>query len=236
MSGIIVDLILLLFVVLFGIIGYFKGFFRELLSFLGFIGSVIVSIFANSYFANFLNSILGWGTSISNYIMGQIATISGTFNVDTGNTVEELHDIINNSGAGLAYKELLKQVVNHADFSQGALTVAKAVGDVVSGLVMMVISFAILFALIRIVVFILDKLLSRISRESAVGVVNKWFGLLLGAIKGVAFLAIILVVCYLLCMIPSVNDFISPYIQSSYVTKHIYEYLGNLVLGVSGIW
>src|SRR5690606_29092694 len=124
--------------------------------------------------------------------------ISPSFGVDTGATAEDLHVIINNSNAGLAYKELLKQAVEKADFSLGAITVSGAVGSVVSGLAMIVISFALLFLMLRIVVFVLDKILSRIPRKSAVGVVNKWLGLGMGTIKGAVAVGSLIITAYFL--------------------------------------
>ena len=233
MSGIIVDLIVLLLLVLFGIIGYYKGFLREVISFLGLVGSLIISFYAYQYFASFLNEFFGWGTQIANYVMEQITTISPSFAVDLGATVEELQTIISNSNVGLVYQEVLKQIVAHADLSAGAVTVSAAVGVVVSGFAMMVISFILLFLMLRIVVFVLDKLFSRISRKSAVGVVNKWLGLGVGFLKGAAAVSIILVVTYLLCMIPSVGDIVTPYINDSFLTKYAYDFLGNFVLGIS---
>lgn len=233
MSGLIVDISLLLVVLLFAIIGFYKGFLRELISFFGFIGSLVITFFAYDYFADLLNSLFNWGTQISNFIMNQVTAISPSFGVDTGATAEDLNVIINNSNAGLAYKELLKQVVEKADFSSGAITVSGAVGSVVSGLAMIVISFALLFLMLRIVVFILDKILSRIPRKSAVGVVNKWLGLGMGTIKGAVAVGSLIITAYFLCMIPSVNDFIFPYIESSFATIHIYNYLGQFLLGFS---
>lgn len=101
-----------------------------------------------------------------------------------------------------------------------------------SGFAMAIISFVVLFLLLRIIVFILDKALSIIPRKSAVGVVNKWLGLFLGFAKGVVNMLIVLAVVYLLCLIPSVNDFISPYVESSFVTKFLYNILGKLISGV----
>lgn len=233
MSGLIVDIIVVLVIILFAILGYYKGFLREVISFLGFIGSLVITYFAYSYFADFLNSFFGWGTQITNFVAGQINGIAPAFATDLGATVQELQAIINNANIGLAYKELLKQVVGFATLSGDMVTVSQTVGLVISNLAMMVISFVLLFAMLRLVVFILDKLLSRIPRKSAVGVVNKWLGLGVGILKGAVAVGVILVATYLLCMIPSINDFVMPYINTSYATKYAYEYLGNLLLGFS---
>lgn len=231
MNGIIIDLVIVGLLLIFAIIGFYKGFLRELISLIGFVGSLVISYFVNSYFANFLNEVFGWGVAISNFVMNQVSAISPTFSSETGSTVSELQDIINSSGTNIAYKEILKQLVAKADFTNGAVSVAGVIGTIASGFLMSIIAFIILFILLRIVVFILDKLLSRIPRKSAVGTVNKWLGLVVGFVKGIANIVIILAVVYLLCLIPSVNGFIMPYIESSYITKLIYNLLGKLILG-----
>lgn len=232
MNGIIIDLVIIGLILIFAIVGFYKGFLRELISLVGFFGSLVISYFACGYFSNFLNSVFGWGVSISNFVVNQISGISSTFASETGSTVEELQTVINSSGTNIAYKEILKQLVIKADFSQGAVTVAGVVGTIVSGFLMMIISFGIMFILLRVVVFILDKLLSRIPRKSAVGTVNKWLGLLIGFVKGGLNILIVLAVVYLLCFVPSINEFIMPYIETSYVTKFLYNLLGQLILGV----
>ena len=232
MDGIVIDLVIVGLVLIFAIIGFYKGFLRELISLVGFFGSLVISYFAAGYFTNFLNSVFGWGVSISNFVVNQISGISSTFATETGSTVEELQTIINSSGTNIAYKEILKQLVTKASFTEGAVTVAGVVGIIVSGFLMLIISFVVLFLLLRLVVFILDKLLSRIPRKSAIGTVNKWLGLLIGFVKGCANILIVLGVVYLLCFVPSINDFVMPYIETSYVTKFLYNLLGQIILGV----
>ena len=232
MNGIMIDLAIIALLLIFTFVGFYKGFLRELISLIGFVGSLIISYFAYGYFADFLNSVFHWGVTISNFVMNQIAAMSPTFSTETGSTVEELQSIVTSSGANPPYKLILNQLVTKADFSQGAVSIAGVVGTIVSGFVMTIIAFVVLFLLLRVVVFILDKLLSRIPRKSAVGVVNKWLGLMVGLVKGVASILIVLGIVYLLCLIPSINDFISPYLQTSYLTKYLYNLLGDLIVAM----
>lgn len=229
MNGVVIDLILLLVLVLVTLIGLYKGFLRELVSFGGFIGSIVISYFLYKPFIDVLDKLFHWGTKIANFVMGQVGALSSSFATETGSTVEELRNIIDNSNAGL-YKQVLKQFIGKTDFSNGATTVASAIGTIVSGFVMGIISFAILFLLLKIVTFILDKLLRLIPKKSAVGVVNKWLGFALGFVKGAVIVGGVLVITYFLCLLPGVNAFITPYMESTYVTKYVYKFLGELVV------
>lgn len=108
MDGKIIDLVIIGLVLIFSLIGFYKGFLRELVSLIGFFGSLVISYFASGYFTNILNGIVNWGTVISNAVVNQISGISANFATDIGTTVEELQAIINVSDANLAYKEILK--------------------------------------------------------------------------------------------------------------------------------
>jgi uncharacterized membrane protein required for colicin V production len=232
MSGIVLDLILVILLIIFALVGFYRGFFKELISLGGLFGSLFIAYYLYKPFVDVLNSLFGWGVNISNFVMNQVGQIAPAFATNSGGTVEELQDIITNSGGGVAYEVVLKELVKKADFANGPMTVATAVGNVVAGFVMVIISFVILFLLLRIVVFILNKIFSAIPRKSAIGVVNKWLGLGIGTIKGALSLSMLLVLVYLLCLIPSVNNLVQPYMDSSYVVKHVYNFLGNYILGV----
>lgn len=233
MNGFILDIVLVILLFIFGLIGFYKGFLRGLLSLGGLFGSIVVTYYFHKPFVAVLNSVFGWGTNIANFVMKQIAQISPAFENDMANSVDELQNIIANSGSGEAYKLALKQIVKNADVSAEAPgTVASVAGGIISNFIMIIISFVVLFLAVKIVIFILDKILSAIPRKSAAGVVNKWLGLGLGLAKGALVVSVLVVGAYLLCLIPSVNDVVYPYIESSYGVKHVYNFLGNYILGV----
>lgn len=235
MNGFILDIILVVILLIFALIGFYKGFLRELVSLGGFFGSILVVYYAYKPFAVLLNNLFGWGVSISNFIMAQITQISPVFGAEQAGSIEELEQIIDGSvGVGFGYTTVLKELIKKAEIPAGqTITVSQAVGGIVSGLAMAIISGLVLFITLKIVVFILDKVLSAIPRKSAVGVANKWLGLTLGTAKGVMSAAVLIMIVYFVCLIPAVNNFVYPYIESSLVVKHIYNYLGKFVLGTA---
>lgn len=235
MNGFILDIILAVLLLIFALIGFYKGFLREVVSLGGFFGSLVITYYLYKPFSVVLNTLFGWGVQIADFIMVQVAQISPVFGTDQAGTVQELEQIIDGAGGvGIGYTAVLKELVKKAEIPVGeTVTVAQAVGGIVSGLAMAVISCIILFIGLKIVVFILDKILSAIPRKSAVGVANKWLGLITGTAKGIISAGMIIMVIYFACLIPVVNDLVYPYIQSSFVVKHIYEYLGNFVLGTA---
>lgn len=233
MNGFILDLILAVLLIIFALIGFYKGFLRELVSLGGFFGSLVIVYYAYKPFTTVLNVLFGWGVKIADFVMVQIVQISPVFGTDQAGSVEELQQIIDGSGGvGIGYTTVLKELVKKAEIPAGeTMTVAQVVGGIISGLAMTIISCIVLFLTLKIVVFILDKILSAIPRKSAVGVANKWLGLILGTAKGLISVAFLIMIVYFACLIPAVNDFVYPYIEASFVVKHVYHYLGNFVLG-----
>ena len=77
MSGIVIDLIFLLILAIFTVVGMFRGFFSTLLSILGFVGSILIAYFFRDQtvavldwifgFSDWLNGLLG--ESVAQYVI-----------------------------------------------------------------------------------------------------------------------------------------------------------------------
>ncbi len=232
MTGIIIDIIFFLIILIFCVVGYFKGFLRTVLSLLGFAGALIIAYFTRDFFGNLFNSWFGWGDGISNFVLGQVEGLSPSFVTDSKTTVEGLLQVIESSDANLVYKALLGQVIGRADFSSGAITVGQAVAGVVTGIIMSILAMVIIFLIIRIIVWIVDRILRRIPRDSIVGEVNKWLGFILGIARGIVTVGCLLALIYILCLAPVVSDAVSPYIEQTTVTKWAYDLIGQIILSL----
>ena len=228
MAGILIDVFVLLLLVFFTIVGYYKGFLRTILSLFGTVGSLVVAYLTKNVIANFLNDWFGWGTSIANVVMKQVSTLSQDFISVEGGTNEELVTIINNSKVGLIYKKIFSMIV--PDEILQPTTVAGCVGNVVGNLALVVISFVLVFVLIKLIVFILNKILKKIPRRSVIGKANQILGSVIGLVNGLIAVVTIFVIVYFICLIPSVNEFIYPYIEKTLVTKYVYEFFGQILL------
>lgn len=228
MTGIIIDVSVLVVVLLFVVVGYFKGFFRTIVSLFGTVGALVVAYFTKGVLASVMNSWFGWGTAIANVIMGQVANISNDFVALEASTTADLKTIVVESDAGILYKQIFSWVIS-GELEQPT-TVAGYVGNIVGNLALSVISFILVFVLIKLVVFVLNKVLKKIPRDSFVGKANKVLGCIAGALNGLIFIGTVLVIVYFLNLIPSVSSFIYPYLEQTLVTKYLFKLCGMLLL------
>lgn len=229
MTGVIIDICLVVILLVFMAVGYFKGFLRSIVSLLGTVGSGVVAYLIKDYVANLLDVWFGWGAKIANLIAGQVNGISATFSTEQGSTAEELLTIINNSDAGVIYKKLFSLMVNSFKFSE-PVTVSSVVGTVVSSIALALIAMIIVFVVLKVLVCVLDKIFKKIPRQSVVGTANGVLGLFVGMAKGLIFVGAALVIVYFLNMIPNINSALYSYIESTYITKYFYEFVGKFLL------
>lgn len=229
MTGIIIDISLIVILLVFMAIGYFKGFLRSVVSLLGTVGSGVVAYLIKDYVATMIDNWFGLGAKIAGWISEQVNGISATFATEQGSTAEELLTTINNSDAGVIYKRLFSLIVNSFKFSE-PVTVSGVVGSVVATLALSLIAIMIVFVVLKVLVYVLDKIFKKIPRQSVVGTANGVLGLFVGMAKGLIFVGAVLVIVYFLNMVPNINSVLYPYIESTYVTKYFYEFVGKFLL------
>lgn len=230
MNGIVIDLILVVFFILFCIVGFFKGFLRGLLSFFGFIGSALIAFFSRDFFANLLNKIFGWGTVFADFIMKQIGNLNQAFVTQSFENSTSMLESVNASNINVVYKKIFERFILVADFSGEPLTVGDVVSSAVAGLLLKVIAVILVFLIIRILVMLLNLILKRLPRKNLVGSLDRTLGIFVGAVKGLIAIAIVLILFDVVCMIPSVSETVMPYIETSYIVKPLLDFVNSYVL------
>ena len=228
MTGVIIDIVVLVLIVLFIAIGYFRGFFKTLVSLLGTVGSLLIAYFVKDFVAGLLNSWFGVNFLIGDAVKVQISNISPTFSSVTVSTVEEILTVINDSGAGLVYKKLFSWLV--PETISASTTVADIIGLAVGDIATLIIAFILVFILIKLLVFVLNLIIKKIPRRSVIGKTNQVLGAVMGLFNGLVLISVVAVAIYFLCMIPAVNDFLYPVIEKTYISEHLYQILGKILL------
>ena len=177
----IFNLIIIGIIVVFLFIGFIKGFFSELL---GIVGSVL-SIVLAAVFCNALADFLIDKTEIFDWLKNGIASVFPS-------------DI--SSVEGLNLPEFMVNLINSYLSSDDGITLAEAISTTISKLIISFASFFIILLAVKLVVFILSKVLKALADSiKVIGVTNRLLGALLGIIKG------LLIVCgalYLIEIIP----------------------------------
>ncbi len=230
MNGIVIDLILVVFFILFCIVGFFKGFLRGLLSFFGFIGSAVIAFLTRDFFADLLNKIFGWGTIFADFIMKQVGNLNQVFVSERFNDSTSMLEVVNSSNTNVVYKKIFERLIIGADFSEGALSVGDVVSSAVSSLLLKVIAVILVFLVIRILVMLLNLILKKIPRKNLVGGLDRTLGIVVGAVKGLIAISIILILFDVICMIPSVSEKVMPFVESSYLAKPLLDFVNSYIL------
>lgn len=230
MNGLYVDLIFFAVIILFCIIGYFKGFLRSLLSLFGFVGCAFVAYISRDFISEILANAFSWETSISQFLSKQVANISPTLAEVAFSEQASMIEAINASDIGLIYKKIFESMILKVDFAGEILTVAEAVVQPLTNLLMEVISVVLVFIVLRIIIFILNRILKAIPRKSVFGRIDSKLGILVGFVNGLLVLSGVFALVNVLVLVPSVAETLTPIINDSTVVKFLLGLFSKYVI------
>lgn len=231
--GIIIDIILVAAVVIFGIIGYRKGFLKSILSLFSWIVCLIVAIFAAKHVAGWINGIYDFeglfGDKIANNLIKSDKSFFGAAISQFG-SIDNLEKAIPGDTNKLV-AQLIKIIFSDKSVDMSSnKTVADVVGSSLGHIIMVVVAGILVFVVLMIVVGILTKLLNKISSTKVIGGLNKILGLILGVLKAGCIVIIFNGVLIGLSLVPPINKIISPIIQeNTFVEKFVYNQTDKVV-------
>lgn len=230
--GIALDVIIVAMLVIFGFVGFKKGFFKSILSIFSTIVVLIISFFGAGPLARLINKIYDFTGLMAGKICAGMADM-GTFYTQTipdGMTGKEVADSIPASTNGFL-KKLMSYVLDPLSASdiEGA-TVAEIVSGAFASIIMLIISAILLFVLIKVVIAIVSRLFENITRNRVFGATNKILGLVFGALKGLLIVVVFTIMLTLLTVIPTVNNKMTPIIQdNTKIARPLYNYTDEMV-------
>ena len=230
--GVLFDVLIIAILVIFGLIGLRKGFFKSVLSLFSTLVVIILSIAFAGHLAKLINKIYDFTGLIAGKLCSGIASM-GAFYSETIPAGVSGKDIVNNipSSTNGFLKKLMSYVLEplSAGDIEGA-TVAEIVSGSFASIIMLIISAIVLFIAIKIVIAIASRLFDNITRNRVFGATNKLLGLGFGVVKGFLILIIFVIVLTLLTVIPAVNTKITPIIQDhTKIARPIYNYTDEMV-------
>lgn len=224
--GIAIDVIIVALLLIFGFIGFKKGFFKSILSLFSTLVVLIISIFCASPLAKLINKIYDFTALLAKPLCKAIAGMGSFYSHPIPDGVSGA-DIVSNIPAGTNgfLKKLMSYVLKPLSASdiQGA-TVADIVSGAFASIIMIIISGILLFVLIKIILAIASRLFDNITRNRVFGATNKLAGFAFGAVKGGLIVLVFTIVLTLLTVVPVVNKKISPIIQdNTKIARPIYN-------------
>ena len=230
----VIDIVVIAVLALFGIIGMIKGFLNTLISFFGNLASIGVAILCAKPVAKFLDSVFGIVSKIGDKIAGGLANIKPFAsniaavgdNVLTGAELKEYMP------SGSLYERALKLFVEDGkEFTMTTETaeqmdtqVVQYIGQRVAGILAIVIAAIMMFILLRVAILLLAKLFNALSKNKAIGGLDKVVGLIFGLLKGAILVSLVLGIFYLIA-----NETVNGWIENSVVTKWIYNYICQFI-------
>lgn len=225
--GLIIDIAIVLALVIFGIIGFRKGFLHSVISLFSWAACLTVAIFTAKYVAGWINGIYNFSALIGNGIEKSFTGMHEVF-AQAINTFESkdalLASAMDASSNGLL-DQLIKVVFSNSAVDMASTqTVASFLGASLGQIIMVVISGILVFIVLKIAVHLLTKLFDKIAKTKILGTLNKILGLILGAVKAGLVIVVLNIVLVALSMIPAINTTVTPIItENTKVEKFIYN-------------
>lgn len=222
----IFDGVLAIYLLIMGIVGAKKGFFKGLVGFIGVIVAVVGAYLLAGPVANFLEAQFGWNTSLQGWFEENFLAAGGLtdYVLKEGDNFASIVGAIDIGIPPMILNFVFTNLVKiEGDFV--GMTVAAVLAEKVSGVVMTALCGFVLFIVIAVILSLFSTVLSAIFNSlPLLGFVNGFLGFVLGLVKGVLFVCVVL---FFMNMIPV--DFIHNAIENSYVVKYVYQFLQTLL-------
>lgn len=202
----IVDLVALVVLLIFLIVGIVKGFFQQVLSLLGWVAAIVVAVLTCTYVANFLsNTFPDLVTTVNGWWGGLVNdTFSGVTDADS------LRIALEESTIPVFLHESIITLVGD-EFANISQTIINTLTD----WCFIAVSFILIFILALILFKIIKGIFRALTELPVIKQIDKLLGAVLGLIKG---LALLLVVSVILSMFPWFNEFLNPAIDGEAIT------------------
>ena len=216
----IIDVVALVILLIFIIVGLVKGFAQQVLSILGWVAAALVAFFTCKTLAEY----------VCDTFPVVVETVNGWW---SGLLGEEFASVTSPEGLKLALESSNIPVFLHQTIIDAVGTEASNIVTTVSTTLtnwcLIAVSFIAIFLVAFLLFAIIKKIFSALTSIPAVKSVDKFLGFLLGVIKGLVFL---LIVALILSLIPGFNTWLAPVTESGEtVTCYfsiIYEYIFSL--------
>lgn len=231
--GIIIDVIIVAILVIFGIIGFNKGFLKSIISLFSWVVCLVVAILTAKYVASWINGIYDFSSLIGGKIAESLSSSNEFFSrtIASFESVDQIIEGINGLELNGIVKQIVKVVFSNTNVDlTSEETVGAIAGSSLGHIIMVVISAVLVFIVLKIIIAILSRLFDNIARTKILGGLNKVFGLIFGVVKACCIVFILNCLLVGLSLIPAVNNTITPVIQdNTYIEKFVYNQTDKIV-------
>ncbi len=230
----IIDVVIVLSVILFAVIGWKKGFLLKIVEMASSIFGLIASIILARPFSAVLD---GWfGETIDGKIHEYLIS-RPLFSA-------ELTEInVRAAFAEMSLPEyLIDWIVKGIDFQELGLSIVDAIQPLIKGLVLLVLAFVVLFIGSIIVFFFLKILAKLVTKLPVIKQIDKVLGVLFGLLKITVLVYILMFLLALVITVPAIHEAIGGFLATDMqlgaeefrLSKWIYE--NNVLRHIIGVF
>jgi len=204
-----IDIVIWVILIFMATLGFFKGFFKQILSTANWLVSLIVAFVFVKPFSNLMMK-TALSTNINQKVVNWIASKGEIFQIpyDPANANSQLSDAISN---GLKLPKFIAEIIAKGikiDIPEGT-TLAEIIAPAISSIIITVISFIALFIFSYLVLKLIISILNLVFDSGILGFINRLLGASLGLVKGILFISIVmLLLSTLSSVIPALNEFL----------------------------
>lgn len=244
----VVDVISIVFIsiiILFVLLGVYRGFIKSVISLIRTFCAFIISIFISKPIASLLLK-TEMGSNLSNNFIEHFSNKGGIFitSISETNKKDVIDLALNNINLPNKIHELLsKMIVSVMPNIQEECSVAEAIGPTIAYYIFLVISFIICFIILFIIITIIGKFLNILAQIPFVGFFNRLLG---GIVNGFIGVAIVCLISYIFTMIVPLDNSFSVWLSETMrldnkdvftLSKYFYEnnFLVNIIAFLQGL-
>lgn len=224
-----IDLAIVAIIVIFAIVGIYKGFIEYLLKFVGSIGAILIAFFGAKPLASFLDGIFNFAGSLGNVCLNWF-----------GNSVpqEMMNEVLNETSKtafiekisqdGLTVSEsFIKSIIESANVDAGK-TFAEVISSGMGIIFASILAGIVIFLIVKFVIFLLSKLFE--SKESvSMSGANRALGMVVGIAKGALIVVVLYTILTICCMIFPIDVTVNEYVNQTSLFKATYQPYSEMI-------
>lgn len=228
-----IDIVLIVLLVVFVAIGFWKGFIFSVLSLFSVFINFILSLFLTKPISSLFN---GWGleTKLASAFASKISSIHTGFDTNMiGMNQEQINNHVSTtlSEGDFPFKSMFERMI---DFSPEAvahktnLTLTDILSKSLGNFFSLVISFTVAFLLISLVLWLIGFISKKAKQVEGIRVVDRLLGVVFGLIRGAIAISTIFTVLAFFKE-DGILQTVFEYIDSSTIGSWVYENMNTLV-------
>lgn len=190
-AAIVLDVALLIFFLIFAIVGFRKGFFRSLVGIVSVVLAVFVAIYCSPFIVKELEEIFSVCTNLANSLAEKFSATEGYNAIYSEEAVKTL---VTNLGVPSFLSGLVISLIGNISGAE-SITAGEAVTSSLASLIVNAICVVALFILCVFLLWLISKLFTKLLDSIPVlGAANRILGMVLELAKGLIILYVVLMI------------------------------------------